>query len=86
MSTGGSINLQELLDRATRRQPAQKCWATALTGKAAEYVAAIEGVIDSGTEVTLAQVKRDLAEVFGHDLGSSPVRRHFRRERMCRKT
>lgn len=85
MSAGDSIDIAALVERAQQRRPSRHCWASRLEGKAAEYVTAIEAAIGEGATVTYSQVARDLADVFGIDMGDSQVRRHFRKECRCRK-
>lgn len=85
MSAGDSIDIAALIERAQQRRPSRHCWASRLEGKAAEYVAALEAAIEKGVTVTYAQVTRDLADVFGVDMGDTQVRRHFQKECRCRK-
>lgn len=78
------MSLEDLIEQSTRRKKISRCWASALEGDAARYVAALDEIESEkpGT-VVRQEVAQILAEKFGLVMTASPVENHFARKCRC---
>lgn len=78
------MSLEDLIAQSTRRQRASRCWAGALEGDAARYVAALDEIEnDKPGTINRQEVARILAAEFGVVMTVSPVENHFGRNCRC---